>query len=59
MRIASAAENHLQAPAVTPQQQQQQQQQLYNGRWRSNNGNRTILLSCTLFVLCMSTEPKH
>ena len=31
----------------------------YNGRRRLNNGNLTNLLSCTIVVLCMSTEPKH
>ena len=30
-RIASAAENHLQAPAVTPQQQQQPQRMFVTG----------------------------
>ena len=34
LRIVSAAENHLQAPAVTPQQQQQQQLEV--------NGERKI-----------------
>ena len=29
MRIASAAQNHLQAPAVTPQQQLQQHPHVY------------------------------